>query len=177
MNKIIAVSQSEFKTHGCVNCGCEYCYSTGIQGGGSTPIKCGECGKVFIILADGLSQSRIGFDDYFPERQPHPRQGIPKHEYVRPDIRPREGEYWLPRGVGYDLSGFVKCKDAGERIVKMVAKVIGKPPKTWLDYRPSEPNWIQVKVQSEDGFDLKKLNDLCCADGIVTEDRLRKALN
>jgi hypothetical protein len=78
------------------------------------------------------------------------------------------------KGTG-DLAGFVKCKDAGERIVKMVEKVIGRPPKTWLDYRPNEPNWIQVKVQSEDGFDLEKLCKLC-SDGIITEDKLREAL-
>lgn len=92
------------------------------------------------------------------------------------NIKPKDGvEYWQPRGVGYDLAGFVKCKSAGERVVKMVEKVIGKTPKTWLDYRPHEPNWIQVKIQSEDGFDLKKLNELC-KDGIITEDRLKKAL-
>jgi hypothetical protein len=57
----------------------------------------------------------------------------------------------------------------------MVERVISKTPKTWLDYRPSEPNWIQVKIQSEDGFDLEKLCSLC-SDGIITEDRLKAAL-
>ena len=181
MNNIIAVSWSEYKKHGCVKCGCEYCYSTGIQGGGCAPVRCGECGEEFVILADGLTESRIGFGTgngnfVYPKLQEHPRRGIPKHEYVRPDIRPEGGgEYWTPRGVGYDLAGFVKCKAAGERIVKMVEEVIGRPPKTWLDYRPSEPNWIQVKVQAEDGFDLEKLCKLC-SDGIITEDKLREAL-
>ena len=179
---IMAVSWSEFKESGCVKCGCEYCYTGSVSGGGCSPVTCGECGKGFVILADGLTKSRIGFgssDDspaFYPELQTHPRRGIPSHEYVRPDVRPDVGEYWSPRGVGYDLSGFVKSKDAGERIVKMVENVIGKAPNSWLDHRPLEPNWIQVKVQANDGFNLEKLRGLCSEDCIITEDRLRQAL-
>ena len=182
MNEVMAVSWSDFEKSGCVKCGCEYCYSQGIQGGGTSPVVCGECEERFIILADGLSQSRMGFgmidgSAHYPDLQEHPRKGIPKHGYVRPDVRPEnEGEYWSPRGIGYDLSGFVKCKDAGERIIKMVEHVIGKTPKTWLDYRQSEPNWIQIKIQAEDGFNLEKLEKLCREDRIITEDRLKQAL-
>lgn len=175
MSGNIAISWSEFDKFGCVKCGCEYCFSTGVQGGGTSPVKCGQCDEVFIILADGLDKSRIGFGSpaFYPELQKHPRQGRPKHEYIRPDVKPDGGgEYWQPRGVGYDLSGFVKCKQAGERIIEMVKKVINKTPKTWLDYREREPNWIQVKIQAEDGFDLEKLCVLC-KDGIITEQKLQ----
>lgn len=175
---MIAVSWSDYEKYGCVNCGCDYCYTLGMQGGGCSPVKCGECEASFIILADGLNQSRFGFGTptIYPSLQEHPRYGILKHKYTRPDIRPETGgEYWNPRGVGYDLSGFVNCKDAGERIVQLVEKVISKKPKSWLDYREREPNWIQVKIQNEDGFDLQKLNNLC-SDGTITEERLRLSL-
>lgn len=65
--------------------------------------------------------------------------------------------YWQPRGIGSnggwpclvtgnfvpfgpDLSGFVASKEDGEAVVEM----FGGNAK--LDFRPSEPNWIQVKV-------------------------------
>lgn len=71
--------------------------------------------------------------------------------------RPEEGEYWNSKGVGYDLSGFVKTKKAGERILAMVHEVLGTTEcKTFLDYRPSEPTWIQFKFQKEE-FDLDML--------------------
>lgn len=180
MNKLIAVSWSDYEKHGCVECGCEYCYNQGIQGRGTSPVTCGECGSGFVILADGLKVSAFGFGEpaIYPELQKHPREGTPKHKYVRPDIKPPNGgEYWAPRSIGYDLSGFVKCKEAGERIVKMVEKIIKKEPKTWLDYRKNEPNWIQVKFQKEDGFNLEKLYELCEKDGIITEEKINKALN
>jgi len=132
-----------------------------------------------VILSDSLNQSTIGFGipAFYPILQEHPRKGIPKHEFILPDIRPETGgEYWAPRGVGYDLAGFVKCRAAGERIIKLVEKILDELPKSKLDYRPNEPNWIQVKIKSEDGFDLQKLNDLCKDDGIITETRLKEAL-
>jgi hypothetical protein len=173
--KLRAISFSEFKQHGCINCGCEYCYNHhGVSGGGCTPVKCGECGTEFAILADGLEKSSMGIgtdkegEFYHPTREPHPRLGIPKHEYVKPDVRPETGgEFWSPRGIGYDLSGFVKSKQAGERIVKMFEDVLGRKPGTWLDYREFEPNWIQVKVQKED-VDLETLEKLTKDDGIIT---------
>ena len=80
--------------------------------------------------------------------------------YVAPDERPEEGEYWASRGIGYDLSGFVKSKLAGERLLRMVKLVLETDePKTWLDYREHEPDWIQFKFQPEE-FDLEKLNKM-----------------
>lgn len=179
-DKIIAVSFSAYEKHGCVNCGCEYCYAGNFRGGGCTPVTCGECGNKFLILADGLNESRMGFGkedgtfDY-PKLQQHPRRGITKHKFILPDVKPEgEGEYFQPRGVGYDLAGFVKCKEAGERIVKMFEVLLRRPVKTWLDYREYEPAWIQVKVQEEDA-DLKKLNKLT-QDGIITIDKIKECM-
>lgn len=80
--------------------------------------------------------------------------------YVAPDERPEEGEYWTSRGISDELSGFVKSKLAGERLLRMVKLVLETDePRSWLDYREHEPNWIQFKFQKEE-FDLEKLNDM-----------------
>ena len=170
----IAVNQSEFQKYGCVNCGCLFVHSM-ISAGGASPVTCGNCKEHFVILADGLRESPVKFGNqrHTPPLVEHPRKGLWPHEFVRPDIHPKgiDGEFWSPRGVGYDLSGFVKSKQAGERIVQMIKEVIGKDPKSWLDYREREPLWIQVKIQKEDGFDLEALCRVC-QDDVITKDRL-----
>ena len=95
--------------------------------------------------------------------------------YVAPDSRPEEGEYWNSRGIGYDLSGFVVSKLAGERLLRMVKLVLeNDEPKSWLDYREHEPNWIQFKFQKEE-FDLEKLDDLAQKNNnILTLDILKQ---
>lgn len=96
--------------------------------------------------------------------------------YVAPDKRPEEGEYWNSRGIGYDLSGFVVSKVAGERLLRMVKLVLETDePKSWLDYRKNEPNWIQFKFQKEE-FDLEKLQSLAKANNnIITIDILKQS--
>ena len=81
--------------------------------------------------------------------------------YVAPDERPEKGEYWISRGVSdFDVSGFIKSKKAGERLLRMVKLVLETDePKSWLDYRESEPNWIQFKFQDTE-FNLEALNKL-----------------
>ena len=80
--------------------------------------------------------------------------------YVAPDERPNEGEYCTSRGVGYDLSCFVKSKLAGERILRMIKYILETDnPKSFLDYREYEPNWIQFKFKKEE-FDLTLLDKL-----------------
>lgn len=55
------------------------------------------------------------------------------------------------------MSGFVKSKKAGERLIEIVKEVLGKEkPDTWLDWREYEPEWIQLKFQDNE-FDLEKL--------------------
>lgn len=146
-----------------------------MSGGGASPVTCGECNEHFLLLADGLTDSPISFGEegYKPPLVEHPRKGLWPHDFVRPDIRPKgiDGEFWSPRGVGYDLAGFVQSKEAGARVVQMVKEVIEKEPKSWLDYRPTEPLWIQVKIQKEDGFDLEALSK-ACKDGVITKSKL-----
>ena len=95
---------------------------------------------------------------------------------IVPDVRPEgEGEYWQSRGVGFpDISGFVKSKQAGERINEMVNKVLGPTHRTHLDYREHEPTWIQYKFHREE-FDLEKLNKMSKENnGIITESIIRE---
>jgi hypothetical protein len=146
-----------------------------MSGGGASPVTCGECNEHFLLLADGLTESPISFGEerFQPPLVEHPRKGKWPHDFVRPDIRPKgiDGEFWSPRGVGYDLSGFVQSKESGSRIVQMVREVIGVEPKSWLDYREKEPLWVQVKIQKEDGFDLEALSKIC-KDEVITKSKL-----
>lgn len=95
--------------------------------------------------------------------------------YVAPDERPEDGEYWTSRGIGYDLSGFVKSKQAGERLLRMVRLVLEKDETdSWLDYREKEPNWIQFKFKPSE-FDINKLNELAKNNNdIITLDILKQ---
>lgn len=95
--------------------------------------------------------------------------------YVAPDERPEDGEHWTSRGIGYDLSGFVVSKQAGERLLRMVRLVLEKDETdSWLDYREKEPNWIQFKFKPSE-FDLNKLNELAKNnDDIITLDILKQ---
>lgn len=178
MPKQIAVSYSEFRKYGCIKCGCTFTHSN-MSSGGTTPVTCGGCNEFFVLLADGLKESHIVFgkEGYKPTLIEHPRKGLWPHDFVRPDIRPKgvDGEFWSPRGVGYDLAGFVQSKEAGERILQMIKDLIEEEPKSWLDYRPKEPMWIQVKIQKEDGFHLETLNNLC-KDGVINKHKLALCL-
>ena len=180
---MLAISWSDFEQYGCPKCGCDYAARGNFVSNGVKTGTCGECGEEFVLLPDGVTKSHVGFgtgkkdakgNDIFehPELSEHPRKGTPRHKYKRPDIRPEVGEYWHSRGVGYDLSGFVKSKEAGERILEMVKKVLDKKEvKSWLDYREYEPTWIQFKFQPSE-FDLEKLDDMARKTGIVTEEML-----
>ena len=91
------------------------------------------------------------------------------------DERPAVGEYWKSRGASsFDVSGFISSKAAGLRLMRMVRYILDTDePKTWLDYREYEPNWIQFKFSAEE-FDVEKLDKVSCANGgIITEQILR----
>ena len=115
---------------------------------------------------------------------PHPREGIPAHDLVVPDIRPEggKGDYCTPRGVGYDLACFVKSKQAGERITAMINRVVQdyeeKPFVCRLDYREDEPLWIQVKIAYQNRLRALYLEKLLEENNhIITETIIRTACN
>lgn len=96
--------------------------------------------------------------------------------FTAPDSRPEVGEFWRSRGVSdYDCSGFVVSKLAGERLLRLVKYVLETDsPKSWLDFREYEPNWIQFKFNHEE-FDLEKLHLLSIENGgVLTENILRE---
>lgn len=91
------------------------------------------------------------------------------------DARPAVGEYWKSRGPSsFDVSGFITSKAAGLRLLRMVRYILDTDePKTWLDYREYEPNWIQFKFSAEE-FDVQKLDEVSRANGgVITEQILR----
>lgn len=117
-----------------------------------------------------MSTSSFGFNGdgkmYFSMRY-YDRDQI---DYSDPDIRPEYGEYWKSRGVGGgECSGFVNTKEAGERIMRYIKAILETDtPKTRLDYREHEPNWIQLKF-SEDEFDLELLDSMTTNnDNVIT---------
>ena len=91
------------------------------------------------------------------------------------DKRPAVGEYWKSRGASTsDVSGFIASKAAGLRLLRMVRYILDTDePKTWLDYREFEPNWIQFKFSAKE-FDVEKLDVSSRANGgVITEQILR----
>lgn len=95
--------------------------------------------------------------------------------YEPKDERPAVGEYWKSRGASsFDVSGFITSKAAGLRLLRMVRYILDTDePKTWLDYREYEPNWIQFKFSAEE-FDVEKLDASSRANGgVITEQILR----
>lgn len=109
---------------------------------------------------------------------------------TRTDERPPGGgEYFAPRGIGTDVtpgcfvcggpegayhnvSAFVVTKESGERTVAMFQHG------AWLDFRPHEPGWIQVKVGACPRHlpNLKKLAELTyAAEGVITAEMIKEA--
>lgn len=76
-------------------------------------------------------------------------------------------------GIYNNISAFVKSKESGEKVVSMFERGAK------LDYRPSEPNWIQVKIGACDGHlgNLLKLNTFTQAEGIITKAMVAAAMS
>lgn len=175
---MIAVNCEEEKLYGCPNCGCDTWIRDSCYRGDQPSGTCKSCGLHYQIFANGITKSSVGFGTNrkdmngntimeYPVLISHPRKGIPSWHWEAPDLRPEYGEYWNPRGIGYDLSGFVKSKKAGERLLEMVKEVLGNDsPSSWLDWREFEPEWIQFKFQKEE-FDLEKLEQM-----VIDNDRI-----
>lgn len=185
---MLSILYSDFKQFGCPNCGCDSAKGSCASGEGLSSATCRHCGLHFELRAPQVSMicEYAGYpedpenprSEYVMEqaiRIPHPRAGIPSWHWMPKDERPKEGEYWNSRGVGYDLSGFVRTKKAGERILAMVHEVLGTTEcKTFLDYRQSEPTWIQFKFQKEE-FDLDMLDALSRENGgVITKEIIKQ---
>lgn len=177
----IAIDIASFLAYGCPQCGCDQVIQNGLQTNTTIISVCCECQYEFVTLLSGATMSDIGVlaannSFVYLKKQEHPRKDIPRHAYDTPDVQPPTGgEYWMPRSINYDLPGFIRSKNAGNRILSMIKDIIKKETLSWMDYRPTEPNRIQIKINQSDGFDLEQLRDLCIHDGIITHDRLQKA--
>lgn len=187
-SKHFVITREDFNRYGCPFCNCSNVTSK-ISGGGIANVECLECERNFVILSNN-NNNFLKMNESFVSSHLSPFENK-KHIFVARDIRPEgEGEYFRPRGVGYDLAGFVKSKQAGERIVKMFRKALHTNPKdikcfvdgneqVWLDYRPNEPKWIQVKVQycKEHKKNIQSLNYLTGKSGIITEGIIKDCQN
>ena len=109
------------------------------------------------------TKGAVAFIEYYNSEQIMP---------IVEDIRPEQedAEYWASRGVStYDVSGFVKSQQAGLRLLRMVKYVLEKDEtESWLDWRETEPEWIQFKFSNKE-FDLYKLHNMTEeSGGIIT---------
>lgn len=193
MSEIIAIHEKEYNLWGCPYCGYldEPKYSGyGNQTDGSSVCACGECEKTFVLLQGKTKRTtfEIGPEHEVPELQNHPRAGIPFH--LRADSSPEVGEYFDSRSVRmepgidcfccggnktlqHNISGYVKCKASGERVVDMFAQG------AYLDFRPYDPNYVQVKIGAcENHLDnLKHLDEVITkCNGMITEDMVTAAM-
>ena len=78
-----------------------------------------------------------------------------------------------PRGD--NIAAFVAGKSGGEEVTELF-RDCGSAG--WLDYSPSEPNWVQFKVLAceEHVPNLRKLHDLTRPDSLITSGRRMAAL-
>lgn len=186
-----AISGSDYDNWGCPYCGHRSVISC-LSSGETFCLSCGCCGKGFVVLADGYTESKCSFRKVDGIEEPiklqkHPREGIPKHG--DPDKRPETGgEFFKSRGTGRDntsgcfvcggdkgphrnIAAFVQCKESGERVEAMF-KTGAR-----LDYREHEPDYVQVKIGACDRHvdNLEKLHELV-GDGIITEEKISQAI-
>ncbi len=79
-------------------------------------------------------------------------------------------------GFGTDFSSFVSSKETGESIMRLFETV---GCHGYLDFRSSEPNWVQFKIVSckEHKPNVEMLYKLICDnDGVLDAEILVKAL-
>jgi hypothetical protein len=77
-DEVIAVSYEDLMNYGCPYCGCDS--SSLIYKFDSCHfLRCAnpECQEVIISLGEGVTESPIGINGYFPRIQKHPKYGIP----------------------------------------------------------------------------------------------------
>jgi hypothetical protein len=83
-----------------------------------------------------------------------------------------------PRGVTeIDLSLLVESKEDGEILFEMIKYILNKEEiKSYLDYREDQPNWIQLKIYREDGFDLEKIYDFTNINKYLSYNKLKECV-
>lgn len=183
---MLAIRAKQCAKYGCPNCGCDYNFADSMYRSDQPGITCGHCGLHYQILGEKSTPSvkfntgRVDANgkeimEYATLLEKHPRFGTPKWHWEAPDEKPDEGEYFTPRHIGYDLAGFIKSKKSGERLLGMVKETLHKDEvESWLDFRDSEPNYIQFKFQKSE-FNLEELSRLVRANNkIITRAILEK---
>jgi len=187
MYNIVAISAEEANKFGCPYCGYRSFFSH-ISDGSTTVCDCADekCDRTYLVLAKQVAVSTIRVGNSYPRLQAHPRNGTPSHG--TPDRRPEKGEFFISRGIGRDttpgcfvcggenglhnnISGFVPCKAAGERVVKMF------PHGARLDYREGEPDRVQVKIGACNTHlhKLKALHQITTTSGVITSEDIHMA--
>src|SRR6188472_2612480 len=74
-----------------------------------------------------------------------------------------------------NIAAFVQDKEGGKRVAGLFA-MCGSHGR--LDYRTSEPNWVQYKVLccADHLPQLQRLHDLTSGDGMISPERLMEAM-
>lgn len=192
----LAVSSEDYNHFGCPHCGF---FNGPVGPHDESTFSCGECKAPLHVLPNGKLKATIGHgigeDKFFyPILIKHPKEGTPYH--TAPDRRPDDGngEFFNSRPVGYDMvtcfcckdknkvnqsmnniAGFVVCKEAGERVIALFDTYTGGAR---LDYRPHQPNYVQVKIGAckKHFANLEKLAELV-SDGVITRKKIKEAMN
>lgn len=157
----VTISVEEAEKHGCPYCNFRS-HRFHVSMSGASMVSCAECERPFTVLFNGLRFSP--FTDK-QEVAPHPlKENLARGTKDEP---PEEGEWFSSRGVGLDsigscvfcnqtvtgyqanISGFIKTKEAGERLLNWFENVDGLRAKgVFLDYRKDYPDRIQFKIGS-----------------------------
>ena len=94
-----------------------------------------------------------------------------------PSVRTEDGIHY--RGAYYscqpDMASFVESQKAGQRVVELFNT---EGSKAFLDFRPSEPKWVQVKVGACEQHlpRLQRLRELTGTSGTITREMIQEAL-
>lgn len=106
-----AVKRSDFAKYGCVNCGCEYCYSDGFSGP-SMVVICAECHEKFFIVNDSMKSSDLGFpqkkyDGFIIPEAYNKRETLLSDFLAIVDFSDEETMKRLQNGIAYEKDGYV----------------------------------------------------------------------
>jgi len=160
---LIAVTADDVRLYGCPNCNVKIHLDDASTNPSIVSTVCGVCDSGINICYNGMvpekSGMQIGFrnadgteERHTPKLVEHPRKFM--RAWTREHPHP---ENFSPRGIGRDetpgcfvcggkkdlyhnIAAFVSNREAGERVVQMF------PFGARLDFRPSTPYRVQVKI-------------------------------